>query len=172
MIRRRVLAVVAIVLLAGIQLIGSRFTDRFGVYPDTLLCAALFLSVRVAPTAGLAGAWGIGLLKGLGSAMPLGLDAFLFTLAAAAGLAVRDKMFDRHPVSQFLLTLPLAFGINMGYALALAADGASLTVAGCAGRCLFSAVSTALVAPLIFALLSKLLPSRSTELRIRVPAEG
>jgi len=75
------------------------------VKPDLLLCIAVVGGCsRNGERAAILG-WMAGMARGLFSIQPLGLDAALFTLVAAATFELKHYLFAGHPVALFLLVM-------------------------------------------------------------------
>jgi rod shape-determining protein MreD len=140
--------VVETTLLARVAWAGAR--------PDLLMPVIIFATLFFPdPSRALGAAWGVGLLRDLGSAGPLGQYALIYLVIAVAVSSMRPLLFREHPFTQAAVA-----GIGAGIA-GLASAACTAALAGgvplglCFARAGVSALATALVAPVAIFLLSR-----------------
>lgn len=121
-----------------------------GARPEALLAVACFAALYAADSQqGLMACWAIGLLKDAGSSGPLGLHAFLFTIAGWVVLQIRQVLFRESPVTQLAVGFLAACWVNAAAATFVAFGGGGLTLGLIVGKTLLTGLLTALVTPVL-----------------------
>ncbi|MBI2899661.1 MAG: rod shape-determining protein MreD [Planctomycetes bacterium] len=133
--------------------VETTFAERItflGGRPEFLLtlgCFAALFSAR--PGQGFATAWLLGLAKDCGSALPLGLHAFLFLAIAWAIQLLRQAVFREHPLVQCgtVFFAALASSLVTGAFVCLFTGGVPFWTL--AGKALAGALLSAAAAPVV-----------------------
>lgn len=122
-----------------------------GARPDLLLIVVVFFALKAPPGRAILVGWALGFLADLMSIERMGLMSLTYAASGVLLVSIRDSLFQRGPVAQFVVTLTLGLTIRAAWAvyvqvLYAAPIGSLRTV-------LLSACCTAVLAPLAFGLL-------------------
>ncbi len=121
-----------------------------GARPDLVLLAVVFIAINAPRDAALLGAFGIGLVKDMTTLTPLGLYAIAYSLVGMFTVAMRDYVKRAHPVTH----VTLGFFCSMVAGAVVLAHGWVKGPPASFAEVFWSAVYTALVAPVVLGLLN------------------
>lgn len=153
----------------GLQLGLGGFITYQGAGPSLVLIAVLFIATNAPRDQALLGSFLLGLFQDLISVQPLGLYAFTFGVIGLMVVGSKQVTYSDHPLTHFFLAL--ASGLLMAVVLyvhgLLRPPGLPIEVGGetlpalrvSAGELLLKALYTAVLAPLVLWLLTKLKPA-------------
>lgn len=127
-----------------------------GARPDLLLIVVVFFALRAPPRRAILFGWMVGFLADLLSVERMGLLSLTYASIAFLLISLRDSLFERGPVAQFFVTLFSSLAVQACWSVYVrilyAASIGSL-------KSLFlSALLTAILAPLVIALLNRAAP--------------
>lgn len=134
-------------LLPGLGMGGAR--------PGCLLILVLYVGLWGRPAAALGVAWACGLTKDLFSAGPIGVHALMFLGVAAGVAALRHYLFIERPFTQVVVALAASVACEAVHWAFLAAVHLHRRLPGGAGDALVGALYTAVLAPVMLALLRR-----------------
>jgi rod shape-determining protein MreD len=142
----------AVVALVGLTL-QSAVAPRFAVWgarPDWLLVLVVVFAMHAdAGDAAVAG-WLIGATADLMTVERLGLLSLSYLIAAVSVASMRDDLFRRRAITQFVVTLLVCLAVRIAWSgyRALLYDSAEATARRIVIDCLVASLYTALWAPL------------------------
>jgi rod shape-determining protein MreD len=139
-------------LVLGIQMGMGEFVRLRGASPSLVLIAVIFIAVNAPRDAALLGCFVLGAMQDLTTLSPLGLYALSYSIVGMFVVSTQELLHAQHPVTHF--SLAFVGGLLVGAVLFLHGwlRGPSVPVAG-----LFtSALYTAILAPIVLALLNRI----------------
>ena len=139
-------------LVLGIQMGMGEFARVGSASPSLVLIAVIFIAMNAPRDAALLACFVLGAMQDLTTLTPLGLYALAYSIVGMFVVATQDLFHGDHPVTHF--SLAFAGSLLMGAVLFLHGwwRGPSVPMAG-----LFtSALYTALLAPIVLALLNRI----------------
>jgi len=140
--------VVEMTLLADLAWAGAR--------PDLLVPIVVFAALFAPePSHAFGMAWGIGLMRDLGTAGPLGQYALIYLVLAVSISSMRSFLFREHPLTQAAVGGLGAAAAGLASAACTAAFAGGIPLSLCIARTASSAFATALLAPVAVTLLSR-----------------
>jgi rod shape-determining protein MreD len=127
-----------------------------GARPDLLMPAILYAALFFPdPSRAMGAAWGVGLLRDLGSAGPLGQYALIYLVVAVSIAGARSFLFREHPFTQAAVCGLGAGAVGLASAACTAAFAGGVPLGLCFLRAGVSALATALLAPVAVYFLSR-----------------
>lgn len=127
-----------------------------GARPDLLMPVVIFAALYFPdPSRAFGASWGVGLLRDLGSAGPLGQYALIYLVIAVTISSMRPLLFREHPFTQAAVGGIGAGVAGLASAACTAAFAGGVPLGLCLARAGVSALATALVAPVAVFLLSR-----------------
>lgn len=143
------LLILAVPALAVELSLGQRVA-LFGGRPEPLLLLACFAALFAKDAKqGLALAWVFGLLKDLGTTMPLGFHALVFALVAYVLIALRQILFREHPLMQSGIVFFAAAIVSVLAAVQVCLFAGGIPFGVIAVKTLMGAVLSAALAPVV-----------------------
>lgn len=101
--------------LLVLQSVVAPRLEVFGARPDWVLVVVVFLAMHATPRDAILGSWVIGLCADLMTIERLGLLAVSYAIAAMAIASVRDYLFRRRAVTQFVATLLMCLLVRLAW---------------------------------------------------------
>lgn len=143
------LLILAIPALAIELSLGER-VSVWGGRPEPLLLLACFAAMFAKEAKqGLALAWVFGLLKDLGTTMPLGFHALVFAVLAYLLLTARQVLFREHPLMQSGIVFFAAMIVSVFAAIQVCLFAGGIPFGVLALKTIMGALLSALLAPVV-----------------------
>lgn len=139
--------------MLGLQIGLKPFVTVAGdVWPNFVLLAMIFIAINAPRDAALLGAFGLGVMQDLTSAQSLGLFALSYALVAMFTVSTQQVVYRGHPLTHFSLAL---FGgiVSM---IVLVVHGFIHGPRLSPMSLFYSALYTALLAPIVLGVLDRL----------------
>jgi rod shape-determining protein MreD len=139
-------------LTLGIQMGMGEFVRVWGAGPSLVLIAVIFIAMNAKRDAALLACFVIGAMQDLTTLTPLGLYALGYSIVGMFVVSTQELLHRAHPVTHF--SLALVGGLLLGAVLFLhgALRGPSVPLA----LLFWSALYTAVLAPVVLALLNRI----------------
>jgi len=150
----RILLVASVALIVETALLTN--TGWAGGRPDLLIPIVCFAALFAAePAQALWISWGVGLLRDLGTAGPLGQYALIYLAIAWVLVGVRTLLFREHPITQAAVGGACAGLAGLASAACTSAFDGGIPLGLALSRSLGSALITALLAPVLVSLMAR-----------------
>ncbi|MGR3318712.1 MAG: rod shape-determining protein MreD [Candidatus Anammoxibacter sp.] len=127
----------------------------YGVTPDIYLIFAVFFSLNADIKQGSFVNWINGIAKDVFSLVSFGLSAFLFVLIGYIIGRSKEFLFKEHPLTQVLITFFVALFYGLGCLVFMLISSENVKLAVITQKVLCSAIYSAIIAPLLFAVFKK-----------------
>ncbi|MGR3220293.1 MAG: rod shape-determining protein MreD [Candidatus Anammoxibacter sp.] len=127
----------------------------YGITPDIYLVFTVFFSLNTEVKQSSFVNWINGIAKDVFSLASFGLSAFLFVLIGYIIGRSKEFVFKEHPLTQVLITFFAALLYGLGCIVLLLLSSENVKCAVITQKMLCSAVYSAIVAPLLFAVFKK-----------------
>jgi len=127
-----------------------------GAQLDLFLILTVFVAFSADPYESTLAGWSVGLFKDLFSIDKIGIYAFLFALVALATTVIRKSLYRAHPATVALVVLVASLACNSILAVRAHFLQPDAALSLLALRVLVGSALTALAAPLVFPLLTRL----------------
>ena len=143
-------AMLVALLLVLQSTLAPRF-ELFGARPDWLLVAVVFFAMHVAPREAIIGSWILGLSADLMTIERLGLMAVTYALIAMAVVSVRDYLFRRQALTQFIVTVAACVAVRLAWTVyvRLLYDPAQSVLVSLIQNVVWGSIYTAAWAPIV-----------------------
>lgn len=132
--------------------------ELLGARPDWVLVVVVFFALRAARPEAMLGAWVLGACADLMTVERFGLLALSYGLAAVGVVSVREYVFRRRPLTQFVLTLLACLLLRLAWLLycRMLYDPAGSLLVDMAVDVVTASVYTAAWAPIWHAVLGRM----------------
>ncbi|MGR3177998.1 MAG: rod shape-determining protein MreD [Candidatus Anammoxibacter sp.] len=127
----------------------------YGITPDIYLVFAVFFSLNTDIKQASFVNWINGLVKDVFSLAHFGLSAFLFVLIGYVIGRSKEFVFKDHPLTQVLITFVVALFYGLGCLVFMLISSENVKLAVIIQKVLCSAIYSAIIAPLLFAVFKK-----------------
>ncbi len=155
---RWVTFLVLAVLVLTLQSVVAPRLELLGARADWLLVVVVFFAFHAPPRDAVLGAWVLGACADLMTVERFGLLALSYGLAGVAVTSVREYLFCRRPITQFVVTLSVCLLLRLAWLLyrRMLYDPASSLVVDVAIDVVTASVYTAAWAPVWHAVLGRM----------------
>lgn len=127
----------------------------YGITPDIYLVFAVFFSLHTDIKQASFVNWINGIVKDVFSLANFGLSAFLFVLIGYVIGRSKEFVFKDHPLTQVLITFVVALFYGLGCLGFMLLSSENVKLAVIIQKVLCSAIYSAIIAPLLFAVFKK-----------------